>query len=322
MHLEKRTYKSGTKYYLAHSFREGRKVNKIRKYLGANLSSDVLSERRKTAEKYILEEIKRYRIISDPLTTVLSDREIEFVRRLESRIPAKIYHLSEEQWTLFSRIFTYNTNAIEGSRLNSKEVNEILERDKWPDKSKEDIAEAYGVNDAIRFIRKTPEHVSVALIKKIHLIVFKNSKPFAGRLRMAGEEVVVVDGTDNIVHRGAPQSRITCLLNELVRWYEKNKNRYPALLLAAVVHNQFENIHPFRDGNGRVGRILLNNILIKHGLPPVNIGFKNRTEYYAALQAYEKNHDIKPTINLFMKEYNSLKESISRQAKGNDKRSH
>ena len=95
-----------------------------------------------------------------------------------------------------------------------------------------------------------------------------------------------------------------------MEWYENNKNKYPGLVLGAVIHNQFENIHPFRDGNGRVGRILLNSILIKHNLPPINIDFKNRLEYYSSLQAYEKNHDLKPTIKLFMKEYNELKKKL------------
>lgn len=81
-------------------------------------------------------------------------------------------------------------------------------------------------------------------------------------------------------------------------------------MLAAVVHNQFENIHPFADGNGRVGRILLNNILLKHNLPPINIDFKNRAEYYESLQEYERNHNLKPTIELFMKEYKDLSSKI------------
>ena len=76
-----------------------------------------------------------------------------------------------------------------------------------------------------------------------------------------------MDRKGNVVHEGAPQGRIHHLLKELVGWYNKNKARYPALVLGAVIHNQFENIHPFRDGNGRAGRILLNNILLKNGLP-------------------------------------------------------
>lgn len=124
-----------------------------------------------------------------------------------------------------------------------------------------------------------------------------------------------MDNKSNVVHEGAPQARISRLLKELINWYEKNKLKYPALILAAVIHNQFENIHPFADGNGRVGRILLNNILIKHNLPPVSIDFKNRIEYYASLQAYEKNHDLKPTIELYLKEYKELKNKLSNYKK-------
>lgn len=310
MHLEIRTEKKNKKYFLSHSYREGSKVHKFRKYLGQNLKTALLEERRIIAEKLILEEIHKYKIIKDPLRVQLSQKEIDDVKALEAQIPLKISHLSKEDWRTFSSVFTYNTNAIEGSRLNIKEVNELLKTDKWPSKSKEDIAEAYGVDAAISYIRETKEHISIELIKNIHKIVFKNSKSFAGHLRKKGEEVVVMGSDGVIVHEGAPQPRIGHLLKELVIWYEKNKKKYPALILAAVVHNQFENIHPFKDGNGRVGRILLNNILIKHNLPPINVDFNNRMQYYASLQEYEKYHNLKPTIELFMKEYNSLKKQL------------
>jgi Fic family protein len=100
------------------------------------------------------------------------------------------------------------------------------------------------------------------------------------------------------------------LLKELVRWYNQNKKKYPPIVLAAVVHNQFENIHPFQDGNGRVGRLLLNNVLLKHNLPPLNIEMRNRTQYYAALQAYETDHNIRPTLELMLKEYRALKKML------------
>jgi len=310
MHLEKRKANGIVKYYLAHSYREGPKVHKFRKYLGQDLKKEVLDERKQIAEKLILEEMHKYRIMMDPLHFELSKDEISSIKKIEAEIPLKIAHLSKQDWRAFSEIFTYNTNAIEGSRLDQKEVKDLLEEDKWPAKSKEDIAEAYGVDEAIRFIRETKEHISIDLIKNIHKIVFKNSKHFAGRLRRKGEEVVVMGKGGNIVHEGAPQPRIRYLLIELVEWYNKNKTRYPALVLGAVVHNQFENIHPFADGNGRVGRILLNNILIKHSLPPINIDFKNRAEYYLSLRAYEKDNDLKPTIKLYVKEYKELKRKL------------
>ncbi len=223
MHIEKRKEGKNIKYYLAHSYREGSKIHKFRKYLGQNLAKGKFDERKQIAEKLILEEIHKYDIIKDPLQFDMSKQEIDAIKKLEKQIPIKISHLSEHDWKVFSEIFTYNTNAIEGSALNQKEVKDILEQDKWPDKSKEDIAEAYGVDEAIRFIRKTTEHISLELIKKIHKLVFKNSESFAGKFRKKGEEVVVFDSNRMVVHEGAPQSRIVHLLKELIQWYGKNK---------------------------------------------------------------------------------------------------
>ena len=124
-----------------------------------------------------------------------------------------------------------------------------------------------------------------------------------------------MDSQRNVVHEGAPQPRIVHLLRELIGWYGQNREKYSALVLAAVVHNQFENIHPFRDGNGRVGRILLNKILIDHSLPPININFTHRAQYYNALKAYETDKDLKPTINMFIKEYKSLKKQLNDRRK-------
>ena len=168
MHIEKRKARKKIKYFLSYSYREGQKVHKFRKYLGQDLKPNLLEERRIIAEKLILEEIHRYKIIKDPLQVELSEEEIAAIRKLEAQIPLKINHLSEANWKKFSKIFTYNTNAIEGSKLTQEEVKDLLEKDKWPNKSKEDIAEALGVDEAISYIRNTKEHLSLELIKKIH----------------------------------------------------------------------------------------------------------------------------------------------------------
>jgi Fic family protein len=312
MYVEKRKTKDGKmKYWLSHSFREAGKIHKIRKLLGANLSDKLLKERTDKAKKLILEEINKYKIIKDPLHDKISKEEIEFIERLQTEANLKVIHLSESNWKKFSEIFSYNTNAIEGSELTLKETQTVIDKGSWPiDKSKKDIAEALGVNKAIKFIRETEEHATIELIKKIHYLVFMNSKSFAGEFRKLGQEVVIRTGSGEIVHEGAPSSRVITLLKELIVWYNKYKNSYPGILLAAVVHNQFENIHPFTDGNGRVGRILFNNILIKNKLPPLNIDLKNQSEYYKTLQSYQRNGNIRPTIELILKEYKNLKKII------------
>ena len=158
MYLEKKKTKKGTKCYLSHSFREGGKIHKIRKLLGTDLAKEILDERLKKAEKLILDEIEKYKIIKDPLDHELTDEEIDFIKGMEKEANLKIIHLSETDWKAFSELFTYSTNAIEGSELTNYEVKQIIERDEWPkEKSKEDIAETYGVDESISFIRKTKD---------------------------------------------------------------------------------------------------------------------------------------------------------------------
>ncbi|MFH1054645.1 MAG: Fic family protein [Candidatus Altiarchaeota archaeon] len=310
MHIEVQE-RGGKKFiYVAHSFRHGGKVRKLRKYLGVNLSGKEISSLRPAAEKALMWRAEASKSIRDPLKTVLSPQEMASIKSLIGKHDIKISHLSEKQWVRFTELFAYDTNAIEGSTVDLAEVKGILERDKWPDKAKDEIAETYGVSDAVKLIRRTKEHLSIELIMELHKIVFKNSKGFAGRLRPPGVEVVVTNRFGEIIHRGAPQKHVLKLLKELVEWYAENKKRYHPIVLAAVVHNHFENIHPFEDGNGRVGRLLLNNILLKHDLPPVNIELKNRKGYYASLQAYEKAGNLRPSIELVLTSYDRLKKTL------------
>lgn len=311
MHIEIRKRGKKKVYYLAHSLRDNGSVRKIRRYLGSDLTEVEIKKLRAEAERIILEQVENCKKIRDPLHTVLSPKESDILKTLISKGGIKIKHLSDEEWARFTEAFTYDTNAIEGSTVTYTEVKNILGKDEWPkERSRWEISETYGVAEAVKFIRKTKDHISLDLIKELHRIVFKNSKNFAGKFREPGIEVVVANNRGEILHRGAPQKKVPYLLKELVEWYGKNKTKYHPIVLASVVHNQFETIHPFQDGNGRVGRLLLNNILLKHNLPPVNIELERRHEYYLTLRAYQNKGDIRPTIEFVLKEYRELKKRI------------
>ena len=313
MYLEKRKTKHGVKYYLAHSFREGGKVKKTRVYLGTNLKKKILKQRQEKAKELLLQQINSFKIIRSPINYKFTKRELELIKSLKAKAKFKIFHLSEEDWKAFTELFAYDTNAIEGSAITQSEVLSILENNKWPiNKPKEEISETYGVAKAINYLRKTKSHLSLKLMLTLHKLVFENSKSFAGKFRKRGIEVGVRDGKGNIIHLGAPSSRVVSLLTELIKWYNKDKKKLPAIVLAAVVHNQFEYIHPFEDGNGRVGRLLLNNILLKHKLPPVNISLKNRKKYYDTLKEFQKTGNIKPSIELILKEYKALRKKLKK----------
>ena len=83
----------------------------------------------------------------------------------------------------------------------------------------------------------------------------------------------------------------------LILWHRSNKKRYHPVAVAAYVHHVFETIHPFRDGNGRTGRLMVNFILRKNGFPMANIRYKERRKYYQALQKANAS-ELKPLVDL------------------------
>ena len=199
MHVEVRLEKGRRLYYLAHSYRERGKVKKSRKYLGADLSEGKIEELRVHAEKAIRAEIESRTRIRDPFKSVLSPHEEEVLKSLIERVDVRVTHLSEEDWLHFTEVFTYDTNAIEGSTVTASEVQGIIEKDRWPgEKSRGEIAETYGIAEAVAYIRKTKTHLSLDLMRKLHEIAFKNSMEYAGDFRSKGVEVVVTDGRGNI----------------------------------------------------------------------------------------------------------------------------
>ncbi|MDE1855896.1 MAG: Fic family protein [Candidatus Micrarchaeota archaeon] len=286
------------------------KVKKAKAFLGSDLKKGDLRARIKEVEAVLETKVTGLKAIGDPYKTALSEQDINELRTLWGGGRIELQHLSESDWERFVEVFTYDTNAIEGSTVTKGEVKNILENNKWPDKSKDEIAETTGVAEAVAYIRKTRDHLSTDLIKKLHWIIFKNSKQFAGKIRARGVEVAVVSTSGDIIHRGTKSTLVASHLSELIRWDKKSSKKYPPLVLAAVVHNQFEVIHPFQDGNGRVGRLILNNILLKYGLPPVNIELKNRKAYYDALRIYGANGNLRPILELILKEYKSLKKLL------------
>jgi len=305
MYLEKRKTGKQTKYYLVHSYREKDKVKKIRKYLGVNLSDEELKKRRKYAEEFILKIIEEYN--TDIFNFKLTKKQIERLNEYNKQI--KIHHLSDKDWKIFTEEFVYNTNAIEGSGVELEEVKVLIEEKKGAKYS--DEIETQNVARAVKFIRTTKEDLSLELIKRIHKICFDGTKEYAGKFRDVG--VVVTNSRGEIVHSGAPVSKLNQFLGDLIKWYNKNKIKFKPLILAGIIHNQFEEIHPFQDGNGRVGRLLLNFILLRNKYPPINILLQNRGEYYETLQKYSKENDLKPTIKFFIKQYKKTLKSIAKK---------
>lgn len=294
MFVEERKVGSKLKYYLIHTYREDGKVKRISKYLGINLSDLELKKARLSAELDILSKIESEK---DIFQFRFTKEQLKKFQSYDHKI--KIKHLQGVDWQRFTKDFTYNTNAIEGSYVSYNEVVDILE-DKVKPKS-DDEKETVNVASAISFIKKADVKLSINLINRIHKICFKGTKNFAGKIRTV--DVIIRNVKREIVHIGAKPSEVKKLLGNLCKWYEENKNKFPPLFLAAMVHNDFEHIHPFQDGNGRVGRLLLNWILLRHKYPPINISLKDRQEYYKILNLFSKKGEIEPTLKFLVRQY-------------------
>jgi len=302
MYIEKRKFKSSTKYYLIHSYREGNKVNKIRKYLGKNLGEADLVEAKKRTEKLILQILKE--LNTEVFSFTLTKSKIKQLNNLNKNI--LVQHLDAKEWEKFTQDFIYNTNAIEGSTVKRDEVPEILEKSKA--ENDEEI-ETKGVAKAVEYIKSSKEELSIGFIKKLHKLCFEGSKVFAGELRNV--EVVIRDFKGEIIHQGFQSSQVKPALEDMAKWYEKNKSKFKPIVLAAIIHNQFEHIHPFQDGNGRIGRLLLNYILLSNNYPPINVLLEDRKEYYLALRKYSKEEEIKPMVEFLIKQYKKTLKNVA-----------
>jgi len=306
MYIEKRKVGKNKKYYLVYSYREKKEIKKIRRYLGLNLSDGELKLAKQEAEKEIKKELEE--LNTEIFDFSLSKKQLEKLNKYDEK--ARVRHLAGWDWKRFTEQFTYNTNAIEGSTVKLEEVPKILHKEKTEDL--EEI-ETKGVASAVEFIRNTKEEFSLELIKKLHKLCFESSKHFAGEFRNV--EVVIKNRNGEIVHRGVPLSKLDYYLNDLINWYKKNKSKFKPLVLAAIIHNQFEHIHPFQDGNGRVGRLVLNFILLKNKYPPINISLEDRKDYYISLQEYHKNKDLRPMIAFLIKQYKKTLKQVTTKRK-------
>lgn len=306
MYVEKREIGNKVKYYLVHSYREKKKVKKIRKYLGQNLTKAELEEAKNRAKKHILKLLQE--LSTEVFLFTLTKKQIEKLNKYEDKI--KIVHFDQKEWQRFTEEFVYNTNAIEGSTVQREEVPKILHKQKVSDAEE---SETKGVAKAVEYTKNTKENLSTELIKKLHEMCFKGSKSFAGQLRNV--EVVVRNSRGEILHQGVPASQVLLTLKDMVSWYKENKKKFKPLVLAAIIHNQFEYVHPFQDGNGRVGRLLLNFILLKNKYPPININLEDRAEYYTTLQEYQKNQNLKPTVEFLVKQYKKTLKRVTTKSK-------
>ena len=183
----------------------------------------------------------------------------------------------------------YNSNAIENSTLTLKETEKILlEMEVSKNVSLREVFEAKNLAGMMEYIRgKSSEELSKETILFLHQMLIGNiDDSIAGRLRKKGEYVRV-----GSFIAPAPE-HIEVLLEEALIEYSSNQTAYFVDKIAKF-HLQFETIHPFNDGNGRIGRIIMNDQLYRLGFPGVIIRDKEKAIYYQAFKEYRDDKKTK-----------------------------
>lgn len=191
--------------------------------------------------------------------------------------------------------FTYNSNAIEGNTLTLQETALALEGMTVDKKPLKDHLEAVGHRDAFLYVQEIAAgelELSEYVVKNIHALVLMHRPEDKGIYRRIPVRIVGAY-TEPIEPHLIKEKMESLLLKN-----EERKSQISSIERIARFHLEFEGIHPFIDGNGRTGRLILNLELIRSGFPPINVKFTDRKRYYDAFDAYYRDGDAGKMIDL------------------------
>lgn len=196
---------------------------------------------------------------------------------------------------------TYHSNAIEGNTLTYAETYAILYNDnsfkiegKEPREIYEAINHKYALELVFKALSDNNSDLTEVFIKRLNEIINNNIKNTQGYRKVQ----VFIQGSEYIPPK---PEQILNQMNYFV--YNYNNDVNDIFYKIAMYHIQFEKIHPFEDGNGRTGRLLLNYELLKNNLPPIVISKDSRVKYFELL----KENDVSGMAN-WLKELSKVEE--------------
>ena len=226
------------------------------------------------------------------------ERKREKLVSLRPLTQGEVERLREE----FMVDFTYNSNAIEGNTLTLKETAMVLEGMTIDQKPLKDHLEAVGHRDAFLYVQEIADNETViteSVIKNIHALVLMHRPEDKGVYRRIPVRIM------GAFAEPVQPYMIESKMQELLANDNERKVSMSVVERIARFHLEFEGIHPFIDGNGRTGRLLLNLELIRAGYPPINVKFTDRARYYAAFDAYYKGGKADAMITLIAEYVNT-----------------
>lgn len=204
----------------------------------------------------------------------------------------------EKEREKFLSIFISNSNAIEGSTLNEQETFNLLFKDITPKgHTKKEIFMASNLNDAWAYLeknyKKLPKEEDLCILHKL-VNYGVESKETLGQYKKVQNYIGDIHTSSHLFVKEK--------MEKLTRWIKAGYKKINDFEVAFQSHAQFEIIHPFVDGNGRVGRLLLNWLLMYKGLMPLAIKENKRQDYISALNTFRRG-EIKAICKFCSEEY-------------------
>jgi Fic family protein len=217
----------------------------------------------------------------DDLDITYSDRLLHDVELLSVKLDNLLEARGNEERVLveFAKEFIFNSNNIEGSRIPAEEVKKIIETGDSRYENANEVKEVFNSIHAMEYIRSGFKF-NISSIKRLYYILTKdllmqNGMPYPRGFKT---ERNVVNNMETV-----PPDQVEPELSRLLGYYKENKKKVHPLKLALYFHLKYEGIHPFLDGNGRTGRLIMNKILMTNGYFPTIIHSANSTAYYNAI---------------------------------------
>lgn len=189
--------------------------------------------------------------------------------------------------------YTYNSNAIEGNTLTLQETALVLEGVTIDRKPLKDHLEAVGHKDAFLYVQELVKDrvpFSENIIKRIHTLVLMDRPDDRGIYRRIPVRIM------GAYHTPPEPMLVPEQMEKLIAEFSKKK-LHP-IESAALFHLKFEGIHPFIDGNGRTGRLIMNLFLMQNGYPPINVKFADRKRYYEAFDSYYRDNNDSAMVKM------------------------
>ena len=211
----------------------------------------------------------------ETLVLDVEEKAIELNNLIELKNASTI-HDSE-----FAKEFVYNSNNIEGSRIPKEKLIELFEKGKTTHANINEVIEVENSIKAFEYIKHKFSFGKLHIKRLYHILtkelVLENGQHYPRGFR----KLPIIVGNEPT----SDPDKIEKEIKELLTWNKKNsKTMYP-FQRAFDFHLQYESTHPFRDGNGRTGRLIMNKILLQNNYPPIIIYKDNKQAYFNSIKA-------------------------------------